>query len=46
MKWHTGAQAHDWQAVAKKDNLNAIQVGAAAGASVGGWMLPTEAASG
>ena len=31
MKWQTGAQAHDWQAVAKKDNLNAIQVG--------GWVL-------
>lgn len=25
VKWQTGAQAHDWQAVAKKDNLNAIQ---------------------
>ena len=27
MKWTTGAEAHDWQAVAKKDNLNVIQVG-------------------
>ncbi|EFN52619.1 hypothetical protein CHLNCDRAFT_138690 [Chlorella variabilis] len=26
MKWTTGAEAHDWQAVAKKDNLNVIQV--------------------
>jgi hypothetical protein len=26
MKWATGAEAHDWEAVAKKDNLNAIQV--------------------
>lgn len=27
MKWSTGVEAHDWQAVAKKDNLNVIQVG-------------------
>ena len=26
MKWSTGAEAHDWEAVAKKDNLNVIQV--------------------
>ncbi|KAI3430855.1 hypothetical protein D9Q98_009264 [Chlorella vulgaris] len=26
MKWSTGVEAHDWQAVAKKDNLNVIQV--------------------
>ena len=27
MKFNTGAEAHDWEAVAKKDNLNVIQVG-------------------
>lgn len=25
MKWTTGVEAHDWEAVAKKDNLNVIQ---------------------
>lgn len=27
MKWSTGADAQNWEAVAKKDNLNVIQVG-------------------
>lgn len=38
MKWSTGVEAHDWEAVAKKDNLNIIQVGRAGGVGWGsGW---------
>lgn len=33
LKWSTGAEAHDWEAVAKKDNLNIIQVWWVVGAS-------------
>jgi p24 family protein delta-1 len=25
VEWKTGAEAHDWESVAKKDNLNSIQ---------------------